>query len=395
MLSFPRSGPSERLLVGSTARSHDAAVSIALLPISWAYGLAIYARNAYYIHAPAAVQRVAIPVISVGNLTVGGTGKTPLVIEIVRRLLARGHQPAILTRGYGAKAGAVADEVLEFHESLPQTPVVVRPDRVAGAGVAMLKHRADCVVLDDGFQHRRLARDLDLVLVDALNPWGGGARDVRRSGSISPAAPLAEAVEIETIDRSPALLLPAGRLREPLGALCRASAVVLTRVNQAPPARVAALLARIRRIAPALPILQSEIRIEGLSATDDADLTIQDAADAGLLTLCGIGNPGTFHTLVESCVATPLAQMNFPDHHRYGVADADRIVSVAKEAGCDLVLTTRKDWVKLAPLWPQVARGLPLARLDIRAVLLDDGGAFEGLLSRALERKAGPTTGAL
>ena len=133
-----------------------------------------------------ATHAARLPVISVGNISVGGTGKTPLVIEIVRRLRASGRRPAILTRGYAAKRGQTADEVLEYALAVPETPVVVNPDRTAGAETARLEYGADCVVLDDGFQHRWLRRDLDIVVIDALDPWGGER------------------------------LLPEGRLREPL-----------------------------------------------------------------------------------------------------------------------------------------------------------------------------------
>ncbi len=157
-----------------------------LTPLSMVYAAGVGIRNLYYERARGAVHRAAIPVISIGNLTAGGTGKTPFVVEVVRRLRALERNPVILTRGYAAAPGETADEVLEFRETLPGVAVVVDPDRVRGAETAHEQHGADCVVLDDGFQHRRLGRDLDIVVIDTLDPWGGG------------------------------LILPAGRLREPV-----------------------------------------------------------------------------------------------------------------------------------------------------------------------------------
>jgi tetraacyldisaccharide 4'-kinase len=143
------------------------------MPLSHLYAAMMTWRNRRY-DEPGAALSAGVPVISVGNLTVGGTGKTPLVMEIVRKLVAAGRRPAILTRGYHARRGETADEVQEYAAELPDVPVVVDADRVAGAATAQAVHAADCCVLDDGFQHRRLARDLDVVLIDALRPWGGG-----------------------------------------------------------------------------------------------------------------------------------------------------------------------------------------------------------------------------
>lgn len=205
-----------------------------LTPLSAVYGAAVAARNSYYDRVPSASHTAGIPVISVGNLTVGGTGKTPLTIEIVRRLRAAGRRPAILTRGYGAAGGETADEVLEFEVALPDLPVVVNADRVAGAVAARRDHGADCLVLDDGFQHRRLRRDLDVVLVDALD-WCGGGR-----------------------------VLPAGRLREPLSSLGRADWIVITRCNQVEPSLVQDVVTNLHHHAPDVPVVKAAIEAERL-----------------------------------------------------------------------------------------------------------------------------------
>jgi hypothetical protein len=162
-----------------------------LIPISWLYGLAAERRRA---RLSARGVRLPVPVVSVGNITCGGTGKTPAVEMIVRDLLARGRHPAILSRGYRAGADGTNDEGRVLSRALPEIPHLVVPDR-AGGGRAAITAGADVLVLDDGFQHVRLSRDLDLVLIDALDPFGGGR------------------------------VLPAGLLREPLRAHSRTIAI--------------------------------------------------------------------------------------------------------------------------------------------------------------------------
>jgi tetraacyldisaccharide 4'-kinase len=303
-----------------------------LTPLATVYSVAIRLRNGHYDRAGVA-RRASVPVISVGNLTVGGAGKTPLAIELARRLRGLGRRPAILTRGYHARAGQTPDEVLEFHAAIPGTPVVVDPDRIRGAATAATQHSADCVVLDDGFQHRRLARDLDIVLVDTLNPWGGGR------------------------------LLPAGRLREPRENLRRASLVVLTRVNQAPPGDVERIAADCARLAPGAPVLRSAAELEACLRRDGAPVSADALRTGGVLGVCGLGNPATFQRLVDDL--SPHARLlAYPDHHRYGRRDVSAIQAAAQTCGAAWVVTTRKDWVKLLALWP--ADGPELVRADLR-----------------------------
>ena len=328
-----------------------------LAPLSGVYATAIRLRNRRYDRSPAASCSAGVPVVSIGNITVGGTGKTPLVIETVRRLVRMDRRPAILTRGYGARAGAPADEVLEFHEALPDVPVVVDPDRVAGAARARREHGADCLVLDDGFQHRRLRRDLDVVLIDALDPWGGG------------------------------FVLPAGRLREPLTGLRRANLLVITRANQAEPSTVA----RIRRLladrVPDVPVLSAEVRPAEWTLADGTRCAPAELGYHSVLPVCGLGNPATFLRVVEELAGRVCPPRVFRDHQRYSRRQVAGLVRLARRIGADLVVTTRKDWVKLAPLWPADDAGaLPqLARLDVRLELTDDEGVFDECLARAME----------
>jgi tetraacyldisaccharide 4'-kinase len=322
-----------------------------LMPLAVLYAGVIRARNLYYARVGSAVRAAGVPVISVGNITTGGTGKTPMVAEIVRRLLALGRRPAILTRGYGAASNETADEVREFLESLPDVPVMVNPDRVAGAASATAQG-ADCLVLDDGFQHRRLARDLDIVLVDALQPWGGGC------------------------------VLPAGRLREPLSSLRRADAFVITRTNQATPDAIANIVGRLRRYGADKPIVRAEVQPEATVHLDGRRGPLTSLVGRHVLAVCGIGNPRTFEMLVESLTGTAPEILVYADHHRYSAVDVNAIGSMAGQAGVELVVTTHKDWVKLAPLWP--ASAVSLVRLDMRLLLTAGTEELDTRLRQAL-----------
>jgi tetraacyldisaccharide 4'-kinase len=326
-----------------------------LRPFALLYGGVIGVRNVYYDRWRGAVHSAAVPVISVGNLTVGGTGKTPLVIEIVRRLQSWGRRPAILTRGYQGTRSEPADEVLEFHDALPTTPVVVNRDRVAGAAAACAAHGADCLVLDDGFQHRRLARDLDLLLISAMGPPGIGT------------------------------LLPAGRLREPLSSLRRADVLVITRCNQVEAGHVQAITVRLRRFAPDAPVIHAAVEPDALVAHDGQRLSPAELAGRRVLGVCGIGDPRTFVNSVRELSGAGSATEIFSDHHRYGADDVRTICAAAERNGAELVVTTRKDWVKLRPLWPDPA--VPLVRLDVRFTLTAGSAEFDVRLRQALERR--------
>lgn len=324
-----------------------------LRPAASVYGAAVRRRNAHY-DKPSAVRWAGVPVISVGNLTAGGTGKTPTVIAVVQRLQGWGRRPAILTRGYGAAAGQTPDEVQEFHAAVPAVPVVVNPDRVAGAAEARSRHGADCLVMDDGFQHRRLGRDLDIVLIDALDPWGGGA------------------------------LLPAGRLREPRESLRRAGLVLLTRTNQASSSARSALEHEVRGLAGETPLATATVAATGLVGRDGRALPLGELAERCVQPVCAIGNPATFLRLLRGLARETRQPLAFRDHHRYSPRDALTIAAAARDRYCDVVVTTRKDWGKLAPLWPDDPGLPPLLRLDVAVEIQDGDGVFEAALARAV-----------
>ncbi len=287
-------------------------------PASWLYGLAVGLRNARFDRG-SAVRSVAVPVISVGNLTTGGAGKSPMVTWVTRRLLGAGARPVIGMRGYGARPGEMSDEHLVHCRRQPDVPVVAAPDRV-GALRSFLRQYAeiDCVVLDDGFQHRRLARNLDLVLVDAT-------RDTMH-------------------DR----LLPRGRLREPLASLRRADAVIVTRAE----ALDDELATALRRWHGKPPIAWSRHVWTGLEIyhrpNRPEDTPVGWLDGKRVVTLLGVGNPESVRRQVEAAGAVIAADVPARDHERYDAARLAVVKSVC--TGVDAVVMTSKDWVKVRRL---------------------------------------------
>ncbi len=268
---------------------------------------------------------VPVPVVSVGNLTAGGTGKTPCVAFLARKLGVRGRRVGILSRGYGAPRNAPRrenDEARWFEATLPGVERVQDPDRVAGA-LELLSRGVDVILLDDGFQHRRLARDLDLVLVDATRPWGlpppsGGGAPVQAC-------------------------LPRGLLREPPAALARADALVLTRTDQLATRELDALRAELERIAPGRPLLCGVHRPVRLCGPDGQMLALAELLGREVDLLSAIGNPEAFQRTLEGLGARVASHRVFPDHHLYSSADLTGL-----GVGGRWLVTTEKDAVKLA-----------------------------------------------
>ena len=347
-----------------------------LSPFALLYRGVIGARNLYYDHVPGATHHADLPVVSVGNLTLGGTGKTPLGLALVQKLQASDHRPAILTRGYKTPPGGTADEVLEFHEALPSVPVIVNPDRVAGAAEARQQHNVDCLVLDDGFQHRRLARDLDIVLIDALYPWGSFSQ---------PAWKARDGIPHHVCTSSGPHLLPAGHLREPPGSLRRADVLVLTRADLVARAHLACVTDEVQHYAGEKPVLNAVVEPDALVYRDGRRAPPAELAGRHVVGVCGIGNPEQFHLFLRGLAGHEHPTFGYADHCQYSPANVREIQRRAATEKADLVVTTRKDWVKLAPLWPDSGPGL--VRLDVR---LELGGAVNELdarLRQAVEKR--------
>ncbi len=296
-----------------------AALARALLgSLSLPYRLAVAMRNRLYDRKLRAVHCIDCRVISVGNLTAGGTGKTPLVEYLARHVLAKAAKVAIVSRGYGAdEENEKSDEQLVLCENLPDVPHVAGADRVACAVVARRKHDARVVILDDAFQHRRIARDLDVVAIDATNPFGFGH------------------------------LLPRGLLREPPESLARAHVVVITRSALVTPAELAAVEKDVARLAPSALVVHA---VEDVAAVEDAagNAVAPDSLKARpVVAFCGIGNPEAFRRTLVGLGVGLKAFLVFADHQRYDARELSAVDRVAAAEDVAAILTTQKDAVKL------------------------------------------------
>jgi tetraacyldisaccharide 4'-kinase len=307
--------------------------------LSSVYAAAASWRRRWYTREPTRQRRLTQPVISVGNLRVGGTGKTPVVAHLVRLLIERGERPAILSRGYGrtgrtegvtivsnattvlADLAAAGDEPLMLARALPGVPVLVGANRFECGGVAERQFDVTVHLLDDGFQHVTLARDVDLLLAD----------------------------ESDLSDR----VLPAGRLREPLANAAAADAVLVTSDDAAAVSRVAHTL----NVSTAFHVVRA---IHTPRSLDGQPVTM--AGGARLLAFAGIARPERFFADLAASGWPPGDVMVFPDHHQYTQADVDRIAAHARSLDAAAVLTTEKDAVRLD--------GLDLKGLRVEAIPL-------------------------
>jgi len=348
-----------RRLVDGSHRGVAAAVARAALGVlELQYAAAMWARNLAYDRGVLPALPAHVPVISVGNLTLGGTGKTPLVAWTARRCIAGGRRPAIVSRGYGAARGQTSDEAAELALVLLGVVHVADRDRVAAARMAAA-HGADAIVVDDGFQHRRLCRDLDIVTIDATDPFGCGH------------------------------VFPRGMLREPLGGLARAQAVVLTRADAVEPGRreaiIAALAAVCRGRGPRV-WAQAAHAPHRLRTATGRELPLDAVRGKRVAAFCGIGNPPAFRRTLERLGAEVVAFRPFPDHHAYSAADVAALGSLAADARADLALTTLKDLVKL----PHETLGdTPLAALEISLEFLAGEADLDRLVQSAIHAGRG------
>ncbi|HTU21093.1 MAG TPA: tetraacyldisaccharide 4'-kinase [Gemmataceae bacterium] len=320
------------------------------------YALAVRLRNLAYQRGWLTSQRALVPVVSVGNLTAGGTGKTPCVEHVARFYRDLDRRVAILSRGYGG-AGGRNDEALVLEENLPDVPHLQGVDRVALARTAVEELETEVLLLDDGFQHRRLARDLDLVLIDATAPWGHG------------------------------YLLPRGLLREPPSSLRRAGVIVLTRCDQTPAEQRDRLRQTITRIAPQVPVVETTHRPVDLCNSDGENMSLGLLREGPSAAFCGLGNPEAFRRSLLDLGARLEDFRVYPDHHAYSREDVEELRRWAGTlpAGTPIV-TTQKDLVKL-----RLSRlgDRPLWCLRIRLHVESGQDALEGCLRSVLPSAEG------
>ena len=313
-----------------------------------------------------------MPVISVGNLTCGGTGKTPVVADLARRLKRAGRRPAVLSRGYRTPPGEAGnDEKLLLDALLPGVPHVQNPSRAAGAEVAVGGFAADCLVLDDGFQHRRLARTADVVLIDATAPFGPGS--LRRPGCRG-------------------FVLPAGLLRERERGLQRATLILLTRCDAVTDDDRANVESALAAHAPGVPVVPVSFPPAGLAGIDGERRPAGWAHGRRVGAFCGIGNPAGFRATLAGLNADVATFEPVRDHHAHTPAEVAAVCARAAAAGASAVLCTEKDLVKLrTAAFARAAGGAgfvpPLPVLAVRTAAAYPRG--DGAL-RAVLRAAAP-----
>jgi tetraacyldisaccharide 4'-kinase len=347
---------------------------LVLAPFGVAYGVAVRARLALYRAGLLKVYGAGVPVVSVGNITAGGTGKTPLV-EWLARALATGaaRRVCVLTRGYaradegrrvvvsdgetlsaGAREGGDEPRLLAERLLADKVAVVCDADRVAASRWARENLRSEVFILDDGFQHLRLARDLNVVTLDATDPWGGGR------------------------------LLPAGRLREPPSGLARADCVVITRAELC--GDIAGLKSRAARLSGGRPVHVARTVVRGVrelsrEASDESAAPQARTPREPLFAFCAVGNPGAFFAQLRREGYGVGRERAFKDHHSYTQSDADSLSREAERAGGRSLVTTAKDAVKLRDL----RFGLPCYVLEI-GLSFDEEDALLELVLRVVRR---------
>ncbi|QEM70105.1 tetraacyldisaccharide 4'-kinase [Geobacter sp. FeAm09] len=334
---------------------------LALSPLALAYACIQATRSTLYQKRILKARRLPRPVISVGNITVGGTGKTPATAMIARLLIARGMKVAVLSRGYGGAmegqtaivadgaairldAGQCGDEPYLLAATVPGLMVVMGADRYRAGMLAMAELSPDVFLLDDGFQHLRLQRDLNVLLVDCAHPFGNGRT------------------------------LPAGLLREPRRAVQRADLIIHTRCPQgfspAPLAGKPSCSAR-HRLGAAVPLAGGPL------------LSFAALRGRKVLAFAGIGEPEPFFRELDSLGLDVVRAIPFPDHAAYTPDQVAGLTAAFRACGAEYAVTTEKDGVKLRRIAPEFARQVLLARLEF---VLDEPAVLTGLLSNLLQK---------
>ena len=353
----------DRLLQG-WERGFTAGAGGLLSAVAGSYRGLLGAREWLYARGVLASRGLDCAVVAVGNLTVGGTGKTPAAELAVRTLRELGHRPGVLSRGYRRRSAGIqvvadaasirldaeeaGDEPFLLARRLPGVPVVVGPNRYEAGVVARERFGITALVLDDGFQHRTLAKDLEVVMARAVNPWGNGQ------------------------------LLPGGPLREPLAGLARAHLIVATGARDAGDG--AEVRATAERVAPGVPVLTAvHVPTECFESSAMHFVPLSELAGAKLLAFAGLGAPDGFsRTLGETDVAL-AGFAPFADHHWYTREDLARLDRRAADVGADGLITTEKDWVRLRTL-PPLKR--PVYVLGVRLRLTSGEAAWRSAFER-------------
>jgi tetraacyldisaccharide 4'-kinase len=312
----------------------SAAVAALCEPV---YATAMRARNAMYDKGFLAVRTLGRPAVSVGNITTGGTGKTPVSIWLADRLSRANHHPAILLRGYKPTPDGIKDEEEVLRSALSgRVPVIADPDRIRGAATALRQHpETTAFVLDDAMQHRRAARNFELVLIHAGNPFGFGR------------------------------ILPRGLLREPLEGLKRANAILITHTGEVEAGELTRLESTLQGYSPQAAIYHSDHVIGGFLGGDGHPRELEGKR---FFAFCGLGNPGSFFSGLVARLGEPAGREVFADHHAYDQADVKRLAIAAERVDAECLVTTEKDWTKLVRL----STSVPIVRAQLGLKFRED-----------------------
>ena len=318
-------------------------VRLLLWPLSALYGQMVRIRAALYARGALKQKRLNRPVISVGNLTAGGTGKTPMVIWLAKHFLKEGRRVGVLSRGYKGAAGTSDEIELMKYRLNNQAVFGVGADRFANG--KQLETKVDLFLLDDGFQHLQLARDVDILLMDASQPL---ARQ---------------------------MMLPSGRLREPVSAMARADVLVFTRTETVPGTSQA--VERFREY----PIFSAATRLLGFRrlGVGVPILTRDEIGSGPFYAFCGIGNPKAYFRDLQNWGIPIANQCEFPDHHRYDQRDAKELCTAAGQAGAHALVTTEKDAQNIA--------GVTFAEMPVYVTVIDFEIANEQALLNLLRER--------
>ena len=347
--------------------NRNALARTVLHAVSLLYLLIINVRNWLYDHRIFQEVKLPCPVISIGNITVGGTGKTPCVIWLARMLQRHGFKPAVLSRGYGSKNSrpvnivsdgdnillpgiTAGDEPFLIARSLKNIPVITGPQRILTGQTAIDNFGVDVLICDDAFQHRQIFRDINLVLLDNRAPFGNGH------------------------------MLPEGNLREPITALRRAHAFILTRSNEA--TETISKIDQVKNI----PVFKSCHRpIDIVKGDYQSKLPLTDLQGKKVCAFAGIAQPDSFKKAILATGAQIISFDIFPDHHRYSQKELEKIRHIFMENNANYLITTEKDGMRLQN-FPEFLNEIYLLRIELE--IIPDSGSLETFILGILGEQA-------
>ena len=317
------------------------------------YRLGVNHRNRGFDTVKREIHRCGVPVISVGNLTTGGTGKTPIVCFLAKTLRSKEVRVAIVSRGYGRGDGDANDEAMELHDRLPDVPHIQDPDRVEAARIAVEELETEVILMDDGFQHRRLHRDVDIVVIDATCPFGYG------------------------------YLLPRGLLREPISSLGRADVVMISRCDVVSEHEIAGIETTVRGIKPNMPIVRSSHTPTSLLTFPNEQCSSEQLRGRDVAILSAIGNPDAFEKTVRGCGANIVDSKSLPDHDPYSPETVKELIEWARSLRerATSIVCTHKDLVKLRT---DRLGGVPLQALLIELTITTDSETLDVAIMKVL-----------